>query len=125
MSDAPGLRFRAALLQEYPLQIVRMINAYAALQAALENVVEDVHRITGVTQETPLTCGCRHRLGTALNIAHGSGIDPGGSGAGIHIEDRAQRCGHRAGKMIVSAGGEMVDRLKMVYERPAKPVLPP
>ena len=140
MSDTPGLRFRTALDQERPLQIVGVINAYSALQAtqagfralylsgagvanasyglpdlgitSLENVTEDVRRITGVT-ELPLLVDAATGWGTALNIARTVRELTRAGAAGMHLEDQvsAKRCGHRPGKMIVPAA-EMIDRLK-------------
>jgi methylisocitrate lyase len=94
MSETPGVRFQTALFQERPLQIVGVINAYAALQAtqagfralylsgagvanasyglpdlgvtSLDNVLDDVHRITGATQ-LPLLVDADTGWGTALS----------------------------------------------------------
>ena len=140
MSETPGVRFRTALFEERPLQIVGVINAYAALQAtqagfralylsgagvanasyglpdlgvtSLDNVLDDVHRITGATQ-IPLLVDADTGWGTALNIERTVRELTRAGAAGIHIEDQvsSKRCGHRPGKMMVPAA-EMVDRLK-------------
>jgi methylisocitrate lyase len=140
MPETPGVRFRTALFQERPLQIVGVINAYAALQAtqagfpalylsgagvanasyglpdlgitSLDNVLDDVHRITGVTQ-LPLLVDADTGWGTALNIERTVRELTRAGAAGVHIEDQvsSKRCGHRPGKMIIPAA-EMVDRLK-------------
>src|SRR5580658_6920596 len=96
MSDTPGLRFRTALNHERPLQIVGVINAYAALQAtqagfrtlylsgagvanasfglpdlgitSLNDVCEDIRRITQATP-LPLLVDADTGFGGAFNIA--------------------------------------------------------
>ncbi len=133
---SPGGRFRAALAEERPLQIVGVINAYAALLATragyralylsgagvanasrglpdlglttLEDVLIDVRRITAATT-VPL-----------LADADTAWEDPArtvremiaAGAAAIHIEDQveAKRCGHRPGKQLVSLE-EMVERI--------------
>jgi methylisocitrate lyase len=144
MRDTPGQRFRTALSQECPLQIVGVINAFAALQAtqagfralylsgagvsnasyglpdlgitSLGDVIVDVHRITGVTQ-LPLLVDGDTGWGTSLNIGRTVRELTRAGAAGIHLEDQisAKRCGHRPGKMIVTAA-EMVDRLKAALD---------
>ena len=144
MSDTPGRRFRTALDQERPLQIVGVINAYAAQQAtqagfralylsgagvanasyglpdlgitSLENVTEDARRIAGVTA-LPLLVDADTGWGTALNIARVVRELTRAGAAGMHLEDQvsAKRCGHRSGKMVVPAA-EMVDRLKAALD---------
>jgi methylisocitrate lyase len=144
MSDTPGRRFRTAVDQERPLQIVGVINAYAALQAtqagfralylsgagvanasyglpdlgitSLENVTEDARRITGAT-ELPLLVDADTGWGAALNIARAVRELVRAGAAGLHIEDQvsAKRCGHRPGKMVVPTA-EMVDRLKAALD---------
>jgi methylisocitrate lyase len=144
MPDAPGLRFRMALSQERPLQIVGVINAYSALQAAqagfralylsgagvanasyglpdlgmtsLGDVLEDVRRVTGVTQ-LPLLVDADTGWGTTLSIARTVQELMRAGAAGIHIEDqvRAKRCGHRPGKMTVPVA-DMIDRLKAALD---------
>ena len=144
MSATPGLRFRTALSEERPLQIVGVINAYAALQAtqagfralylsgagvanasyglpdlglmSLGDVIVDVHRITGVTQ-LPLLVDADTGWGTSLNIARTIRELTRAGAAGVHVEDQvsAKRCGHRPGKMLVTAA-EMVDRVKAALD---------
>ena len=135
-----GGRFRAALVQERPLQIVGTVNAFSALlaqQAAfraiylsgagvanasfglpdlgitmLNDVCEDIRRITGAT-DLPLLVDADTGWGGAFNIAR-TVKDFIRSGAGaMHLEDQVQtkRCGHRPGKALV-ATEEMVDRIK-------------
>ncbi|MBV8467159.1 MAG: methylisocitrate lyase [Burkholderiales bacterium] len=139
-----GRRFRDAVAQESPLQIIGAINAYAALLAehsgykalyvsgggvaasscgipdlgitTLEDVLIDVRRITDRT-ELPVLVDIDTGWGGAFNIARTvREMIRAGAGA-VHIEDQvlAKRCGHRPGKAIVSAD-EMVDRVKAAVD---------
>ena len=129
---------------ERPLQVVGVINAYAALLAeragfralylsgagvanasyglpdlgmtSLENVLEDVRRITSVT-ELPLLVDADTGWGGAFNIARTVQEMIRAGAAGIHLEDQvsAKRCGHRPGKVLVETG-EMVDRVKAAVD---------
>ena len=135
-----GERFRDALAQENPLQIVGCINAYAALMAttvgyralylsgggvaygsyglpdlgmtSLNDVLEDVRRITSTT-ELPLLVDIDTGWGGAFNIARTIREMTRAGAAAVHIEDQvaAKRCGHRPNKAIVSTQ-EMCDRIK-------------
>jgi len=139
--DSAGARFRAALKEESPLQIVGAINAHSALLAkragykaiylsgggvaagslglpdlginTLDDVLTDVRRITDVC-DVPLLVDIDTGLGpSAFNIARTiKSLIKFGAGA-CHIEDQvgAKRCGHRPGKEIVSTE-EMSDRVK-------------
>ena len=141
---SPGARLHAALAVEKPLQVVGVINAYAALLAehagfralylsgggvaagslglpdlgitTLEDVLTDLRRITNATQ-LPLLVDADTGFGSAFNIARTvkSFIKEGA--AGLHIEDQVQakRCGHRPGKAVVSKE-EMVDRIKAAVD---------
>lgn len=132
-----GARLRAALKKENPLQVVGVINAYAALLAeragfralylsgagvanasyglpdlgftSLRNVLEDVRRITAET-DLPLLVDADTGWSNPARTAREM-IRAGA--AGMHLEDQvaAKRCGHRPGKALVSAA-EMVDRIK-------------
>lgn len=144
-ATTPGARFRAALAQERPLQIVGTINANHALLArhagyraiylsgggvsagslglpdlgliALEDVLVDVRRITQVC-ELPLLVDVDTGFGpSAFNIARTVKSLIQAGAAACHIEDQAgaKRCGHRPGKEIVSAP-EMVDRIKAAVD---------
>ncbi|GAB2943032.1 MULTISPECIES: methylisocitrate lyase [Aquaspirillum] len=135
-----GQRFRQAVQEEHPLQVVGAVNAYAARLAehsgfkalylsgggvaacscgipdlgitTLEDVLIDVRRITEVT-ELPLLVDIDTGWGGAFNIARAvRALEKAGAGA-VHIEDQVQqkRCGHRPNKAIVSQE-EMVDRVK-------------
>ena len=139
-----GARFRAAVSEEKPLQVIGTINAYTARMAeatgfralylsgggvaanslgmpdlgisTMEDVLTDVRRITDVTN-LPLLVDIDTGWGSAFNIARTirSMIKEGA--AAIHIEDQvgAKRCGHRPGKELVPAG-EMVDRIKAAVD---------
>ncbi|MGL6072415.1 methylisocitrate lyase [Craterilacuibacter sp.] len=136
----PGQRFRLAVEQEKPLQVVGAVNAYFARLAehsgfkalylsgggvaacscgipdlgitTLEDVLIDVRRITDVT-ELPLLVDIDTGWGGAFNIARAVRSLEKAGAAAVHIEDQVQqkRCGHRPNKAIVSKD-EMVDRVK-------------
>ena len=146
---SPGARFRAALVEEKPLQVVGVINAYAARLAeksgfralylsgggvaaaslgvpdlgitTLEDVLIDVRRITATT-DLPLLVDVDTGFGSAFNIARTvKSLIREGAGA-LHLEDQVQakRCGHRPGKELVSAD-EMSDRLKAAVDARSDP----
>ena len=140
MPLSPGAQFRKALTQEKPLQIVGVINAYAAMMAqhvgfkalyvsgagvanssyglpdlamtTLDNVLEDVSRIAGAVS-TPLLVDIDTGWGNAFMIARTIKSMIRAGAAAVHIEDQVfeKRCGHRAGKQVVSTE-EMVARIK-------------
>ncbi|MCQ6557751.1 methylisocitrate lyase [Paenibacillus mendelii] len=140
MNQSPGMRFREALEVEKPLQVAGTINAYTAIMAervgfralyvsgagvanasfglpdlgmtTLQDVLEDVRRITSVT-ELPVLVDADTGFGGALQIARTIRQMGRAGAAGVHIEDQvmAKRCGHRPNKAIVGKG-EMVDRIK-------------
>ncbi|MBK1871768.1 MULTISPECIES: methylisocitrate lyase [unclassified Marinobacter] len=141
---SPGARFRKALNDNKPLQIVGTINAYAAMMAervghqaiylsgggvanasyglpdlgmtSLNDVVEDVRRITAAT-ELPLLVDIDTGWGGAFNIARTIQQMERAGAAAVHIEDQVaqKRCGHRPNKEIVSKD-EMVDRIKAAVD---------
>jgi methylisocitrate lyase len=144
-----GARFRAAVKDERPLQVVGCIYAYAARMAervgfkaiylsgggvaagslgvpdlgitTLEDVLTDVRRIAGSTR-LPLLVDADTGFGGAFNIARTvRSLIASGAGA-MHIEDQVQakRCGHRPGKAIV-AKTEMVDRIKAAVDARTDP----
>jgi methylisocitrate lyase len=136
---SPGARFRKALKENHPLQIVGTINAYTAMMAekvghqaiylsgggvanasyglpdlgmtTLNDVVEDVRRITAAT-DVPLLVDIDTGWGGAFNIARTIREMERTGAAAVHIEDQVaqKRCGHRPNKEIVSQE-EMVDRI--------------
>ena len=140
-SQSAGRRFRQALAEEQPLQIIGAINANHALLAkragfraiylsgggvaagslglpdlgisGLDDVLTDVRRITDVC-DTPLLVDVDTGFGaSAFNIARTTKSLIKFGAAAMHIEDQvgAKRCGHRPGKAIVSQE-EMADRVK-------------
>lgn len=140
-----GVRFRQALFDESPLQIVGTINANHALLAkragykaiylsgggvaagslglpdlgisTLEDVLIDVRRITDVC-DLPLLVDADTGFGASVfNIARTTRSLIKNGAAGMHIEDQAgaKRCGHRPNKELVSKQ-EMVDRIKAAVD---------
>ncbi len=139
-----GARLRAALEMERPLQIVGVVNAYAALLArsagfkalyvsgagvanasfgmpdlgitTLGDVCEDVRRITGAA-DLPLLVDADTGFGGAFNIARTVKELARAGAAGLHLEDQVQakRCGHRPGKALVPPA-EMIDRIKAAVD---------
>jgi len=140
-----GAKFRAAMKQEQPLQVIGAINAYHARMAErsgfkaiylsgggvaagslglpdlgisnLDDVLTDVHRITDVCS-LPLLVDVDTGFGaSAFNVARTvRSLIKFGAGA-MHIEDQvgAKRCGHRPGKELVSKQ-EMADRIKAAVD---------
>jgi len=141
---SPGARFRAALAEERPLQVVGAINAYAARMAAacgfkalyisgggvaanslgipdlgistMDDVLIDIRRITDACA-LPVLVDADTGWGGAFNIARTVKSFIKAGAAGLHIEDQvsAKRCGHRPGKEVVSLA-EMVDRVKAAVD---------
>ena len=145
----PGQRFRDALQNEKPLQIVGVINAYAALLAqraginclylsgsgvaaasygipdlgitSMDDVVEDARRVTNASQ-LPLLVDIDTGWGGAFNIARTIREMARANVAAVHIEDQVaqKRCGHRPNKVIVSID-EMCDRIKAAVDAKQDP----
>ncbi|MBX3702693.1 MAG: methylisocitrate lyase [Steroidobacteraceae bacterium] len=141
---SPGLRLRAAVESERPLQVVGTINAYSALLASrtgfraiylsgagvanasfglpdlgitsLPEVCEDVRRISGAC-DLPLLVDADTGWGAAFSIARTTRELIRAGAAGMHLEDQVQakRCGHRPGKALVGAG-EMADRIRAAVD---------
>ncbi|NTV53841.1 MAG: methylisocitrate lyase [Syntrophaceae bacterium] len=146
---SPGARFRAAVREEKPLQVVGAINAYAARLAersgfkalyvsgggvsagslgvpdlgmtTMEDVLTDLRRITDIT-DLPVLVDIDTGWGSAFNIARTIRSMIKHGAAAVHIEDQVQvkRCGHRHGKAIVSKE-EMVERIKAAVEARTDP----
>ena len=140
----PGLKFREAVKDHAPLQVVGTINAFTARMAkqighraiylsgggvaanslglpdlgisSLEDVLTDVNRITHAC-DLPLLVDADTGFGGAFNIARTVKSLTRAGAAGMHIEDQVatKRCGHRPGKAIVSQS-EMVDRVKAAVD---------
>lgn len=135
-----GARFRQALREESPLQVMGTVNAYAAMMAkqvgyraiylsgagvanysyglpdlgitSLEDVLIDVRRITAAV-DTPLLVDIDTGWGGVFNIGRTIKEMIKAGAAAVHIEDQValKRCGHRPNKEIVAID-EMVDRVK-------------
>lgn len=141
---SPGARFRQAVKEHAPLQVVGAVNAYCAMMAEqtghkalylsgggvanasyglpdlgmtdLNDVLEDVRRITSATQ-LPLLVDIDTGFGGAFNIARTIQKMENAGAAAVHIEDQVaqKRCGHRPNKAIVTQD-EMVDRVKAAVD---------
>jgi len=146
---SPGGRFRLALKEEKPLQIMGTLNAYAAMMAAQvgyralylsgagvanyshglpdlgmtssEDVLADLRRITSAVA-LPVLVDIDTGWGGAFNIARTIKQMIAAGAAAVHIEDQVsqKRCGHRPNKAIVTAG-EMTDRLKAAADAKTDP----
>jgi methylisocitrate lyase len=145
MNKTPGQRFRDAVAEEHPLQVVGAINANHALLAkragfkaiylsgggvaagslglpdlgitGLDDVLIDVRRITDVC-DLPLLVDVDTGFGaSAFNVARTVKSMIKFGAAAMHIEDQvgAKRCGHRPNKEIVTQQ-EMVDRIKAAVD---------
>lgn len=141
----PGAKFRQAMKEESPLQVIGAINANHALLAKragfraiylsgggvaagslglpdlgisnLDDVLTDVRRITDVC-DLPLLVDVDTGFGSsAFNVARTVKSMIKFGAAAMHIEDQvgAKRCGHRPNKEIVSKQ-EMVDRVKAAVD---------
>ena len=130
-----GGKFRKALGEEAPLQVVGAITAYAARMAeatgfkalylsgggvaanslgmpdlgisTMEDVLTDARRITNATT-LPLLVDIDTGWGGAFNIARTIRSMEQAGVAAVHMEDQVgtKRCGHRPGKEIVSQRGD-------------------
>ena len=141
---SPGQKFRQALKDNKPLQIVGAINAYSAMMAkkighhaiylsgggvanasyglpdlgmtSLNDVIADVQRITSAC-DLPLLVDIDTGWGGAFNIAKTIRDMEKAGAAAVHMEDQVaqKRCGHRPNKEIVPVE-EMVDRIKAAVD---------
>jgi len=146
---SPGKKFRQALVDNKPLQIVGTINAYSAMMAkkighqaiylsgggvanasyglpdlgmtSLNDVLADVSRITSAC-DLPLLVDIDTGWGGAFNIAKTIRDMEKAGAAAVHMEDQVaqKRCGHRPNKEIVSTE-EMVDRIKAAVDARVDP----
>jgi len=144
-----GKRFREAVAKQSPLQVVGTINAYCAMMAqavghqaiylsgagvanasyglpdlgitSLDNVLEDVRRITNASS-LPLLVDIDTGWGGAFNIRRTIMDMIKAGAAAVHIEDQVsqKRCGHRPGKALVDQA-EMVDRIKAAVDARTDP----
>lgn len=143
-TNSPGNKFRCAIKEESPLQVMGAITAYAGLMAkrtgykalylsgggvaanslgmpdlgisSMEDVLTDARRIVEAT-DMPLLVDIDTGWGGAFNIARTIKSCIRTGIAAVHMEDQVgqKRCGHRPGKEVVSLG-EMVDRVKAAVD---------
>ena len=143
-NHSAGARFRAAVQEESPLQVMGAITAYAGLMAkrtgyralylsgggvaanslgmpdlgisTMEDVLTDARRIVDATG-MPLLVDIDTGWGGAFNIGRTIRNFERIGVAAVHMEDQVgqKRCGHRPGKEVVSRG-EMVDRVKAAVD---------
>ena len=148
-NSTAGVRFRAALNEESPLQVMGAITAYAGLMAkrvgykalylsgggvaanslgmpdlgisTMEDVLTDARRIVDATQ-LPLLVDIDTGWGGAFNIARTIRSFERVGVAAVHMEDQVgqKRCGHRPGKEVVPRD-EMVDRVKAAVDARTDP----
>ena len=142
--QSAGARFRAAIEEESPLQVMGAITAYAGLMAkrtgykalylsgggvaanslgipdlgisTMEDVLTDARRIVDATG-MPLLVDIDTGWGGAFNIGRTIRNFERTGVAAVHMEDQVgqKRCGHRPGKEVVSKD-EMVDRVKAAVD---------
>ncbi|MFW2331088.1 MAG: methylisocitrate lyase [Nitrospinota bacterium] len=138
--NSQGFKFRVAVENNSPLQVVGVVTAYYAIMAekcshkalylsggglaacslgvpdlgitTLNDLIEDASRITAASS-LPLLVDVDTGFGSAFNIARTVKELIRIDVAAMHMEDQvsAKRCGHRPNKAIVSES-EMVDRIK-------------
>ncbi|MFH1600190.1 MAG: methylisocitrate lyase [Pseudomonadota bacterium] len=143
-TNSAGARFRAAVKEESPLQVMGTITAYAGLMAkrtgykalylsgggvaanslgmpdlgisTMEDVLTDARRIVDATG-MPLLVDIDTGWGGAFNIGRTIKNFQRVGVAAVHMEDQVgqKRCGHRPGKEVVSKQ-EMVDRVKSAVD---------
>ena len=139
-----GAKFRAAVAEEQPLQVVGTITAYAARLAqatgfkaiylsgggvaanslgvpdlgisTMDDVLTDARRITDAV-DLPLMVDIDTGWGGAFNIARTIKSFIKAGVAAVHLEDQVgqKRCGHRPNKEVVAID-EMVDRVKAAVD---------
>ncbi len=145
-----GAKFRQALTEEKPLQVIGTVCAYHAVMAKsvgyraiylsgagvsasslglpdlgisnLDDVLTDIRRITDVC-DLPLLADVDTGFGvSAFNVARTTRSLIKAGAAAMHLEDQAgaKRCGHRPGKELVS-GEEMADRVKAAVDARTDP----
>ena len=145
-----GAKFRQALTEETPLQVIGTVCAYHAVMAKsvgyraiylsgagvaasslgmpdlgisnLDDVLTDIRRITDVC-DLPLLADVDTGFGvSAFNVARTTRSLIKAGAAAMHIEDQAgaKRCGHRPGKELVG-GEEMADRVKAAVDARTDP----
>jgi methylisocitrate lyase len=149
MEKSAGSRFRRAVKEESPLQIVGAINAYAAIMAkdsgfralylsgagvanagyglpdigltTLDNVADEARKITDVV-DTPLLVDIDTGWGNSRMVARAVRTMERAGVAAVHIEDQwmDKRCGHLSVKAVVPQE-EMVARIKAALDARVDP----
>lgn len=149
MQETPGQKFRRALNEEHPLQLIGVINAYVAIMAkrigfralylsgagianssyglpdigitTLDNVLEDAQRITAAV-DLPLVVDIDTGWGSAPMIARTIQSMIRAGVAAVQIEDQVaqKRCGHLPEKELVPLE-EMVERIKVAVDTKTDP----
>lgn len=144
MVDSRGKQLRALATKPEPVQLLGVINAYAARLAeaagakalylsgagvanasyglpdlgmtGLSEVLEDVRRVTDASS-LPLLVDVDTGFGHLLNVARTIQSMERAGVAAIHLEDQrtAKRCGHRPNKTLISKQ-EMGDRIKAAVD---------
>ncbi|MEZ8143363.1 methylisocitrate lyase [Enterovibrio norvegicus FF-33] len=144
-----GKKFRDAVVNGRPLQVMGTINAYTAMLAeqtghqaiylsgggvanasfglpdlgitTLNDVLEDARRITDASR-LPLLVDIDTGFGGAFSIARTVREMERAGVAAVHLEDQVsqKRCGHRPNKAIVSQA-EMIDRVKAAVDARTDP----
>jgi methylisocitrate lyase len=147
--NSPGKKFRTAVQEESPLQVMGAITAYVGLMAkrtgykalylsgggvaanslgipdlgisTMEDVLTDARRIVDATG-MPLLVDIDTGWGGAFNIARTIRSFERIGVAAVHMEDQVgqKRCGHRPGKEVVSLQ-EMTDRVKAAVDARTDP----
>lgn len=149
MVDSRGKQLRQLVTESKPVQLLGVINAYAARLAeaagakalylsgagvanasyglpdlgmtGLSEVLEDVRRITDTTS-LPILVDVDTGFGHLLNISRTVQAMERAGAAAIHLEDQrtAKRCGHRPNKTLISKQ-EMGDRIKAAVDARCDP----
>jgi methylisocitrate lyase len=147
--DSKGKQLRALVSEGACVQVLGVINAYAARLAehagaralylsgagvanasyglpdlgmtGLSDVLEDVRRITDTT-DLPLLVDIDTGFGHVLSIARTVQAMERAGVAAVHLEDQraAKRCGHRPNKTLISEQ-EMGDRIKAAVDARCDP----
>ena len=145
----PSKAFWKLLSKQKPVQVLGTINAYCAMLArdvgaealyisgagvanasyglpdlamtTLDNVCEDVRRITGAV-DLPVLVDIDTGFGHALMIQRTIKEMQRAGAAAVHMEDQiaAKRCGHRPNKALVNTD-EMCDRIRAAVDARTDP----
>lgn len=140
MNYSSGHKFRTALKEEKPLQIIGVMNAYAAIMAknvgfkalylsgagvsnfcfglpdmgltSMDNLLEEARRITAIV-DLPLLVDIDTGWNNPIQIQRCIKGMQMANVAGVQIEDQAleKKCGHLPNKIIISID-QMVDKIQ-------------